>query len=82
MIAFREQMDALFAKGCSAKDCKHEHGCNDVLFVHAVCHIESDIEAVYERQTGLLHLRCATCSKPIFSVPLPFKEQNAKTAAG
>lgn len=58
--------------GCATPNCKHDHS---LLFLVSRCHPHGKVSAAFEVKTGLLHITCAACEKPI--IKLHVAKQNA-----
>lgn len=67
----RETLDHVAVSGCAVPGCKN-HG--HEFFVHARCHPHAAAKVRYVAGSGVLELRCAVCSAPIFSAAVAHEE--------
>jgi len=56
----KQDLDKAQCGGC---DCHTEH---EPLFLHAVCHMSSGLEAKYEK--GVLYIYCNECHKSVVNI--------------
>ena len=55
----------LDAAGCDTPNCAHDHS---ILYLHGLCHPESNREVFYEKASGQLVVACHECKKEIVRV--------------
>lgn len=65
MVLKRQNLEAMTNKGCQEKGCTHHE---ETIFIHAVCHMDSGLEASYSPGSGKLKLACLECKKFIAEI--------------
>lgn len=61
----RNELDRL---GCAMPNCTHDHTKDPDLFFHARCHMSAGSEVSYNKQNGVLTIKCKQCKKLVAEI--------------
>lgn len=67
-LIYRENLDAIVARGCGECGCDHDHGEGMFFFCRCEGEVRGNIEASYRKRDGSLVVGCRTCGRTVAEV--------------